>query len=84
MPDGKLDNQLNLALDLPQQVRDKTLDLNVGFIPDLKVWELIVKFSGNISRIADELGAIVVPLQNEYAIITIRDDLIDLYLIIRK
>jgi subtilisin family serine protease len=77
MPDGKLDNQLNLALDLPEQVRDKTLDLNVGYIPDLKTWELIVKYSGNIGRIAEELGAIVVPMQNEYAIITIREDLID-------
>ncbi|WP_051685526.1 S8 family serine peptidase [Clostridium sp. KNHs205] len=76
MADGKADNQLNLALDVPEQVRDRTLDLNVGFIPEVKLWELIVKFSGNISRIAEELGAVVVPLQNEYAIITIQQELI--------
>lgn len=78
MPDGKLDNQLNLALEVSEQVRDKTLDLNVGYFPDLRTWELIVKYSGNINRIAEELGAIVVPLQSEYAIITIREDFIDL------
>lgn len=77
MPTGKADNQLNLALDVSEQTREKTLDLNVGYIPAIKTWELIVKYSGNISRIAEELDLIVVPLQNEYAIITIREDLID-------
>lgn len=77
MPIGKADNQLNLALDVTEETRDKTLDLNVGYIPEIKTWELIVKYSGDISRIAEELDIIVVPLQNEYAIITIREDLID-------
>ncbi|MFV0342449.1 MAG: S8 family peptidase [Anaerocolumna sp.] len=76
MPDGKADNQLNMAIEVPEDVREKTLDLNVGYTPELKTWELIVKYSGDISRIANELEAIVVPLQNEYAIITIREDLI--------
>lgn len=76
MADQKLDNQLNLALDVNEATREKTVDLNVGYSPDTKTWELIVKYSGNISRIADELDLIVVPLQNEYAIITIREDLI--------
>jgi subtilisin family serine protease len=77
MPDGKIDNQLNLALDVSEQTREKTLDLNVGYQPLTRTWELIVKYSGNIARIAEELDLIVVPLQNEYAIITIREDLID-------
>lgn len=73
---GKADNQLNLALDVPEDVRAKTLDLNIGFIPEVKIWELIVKYSGDLSRVASDLGATVVPLQNEYAIITLRQDLI--------
>lgn len=77
MPDGKADNQLNLALDVSEETREKTLDLNVGYQPATRTWELIVKYSGNITRIAEELELIVVPLQNEYAIITIREDLID-------
>jgi subtilisin family serine protease len=77
MPIGKADNQLNLALDVPNQTREKTLDLDVGYNPVVNMWELIVKYSGDIMQIAEELGLIVVPLQNEYAIITIREDLID-------
>ncbi len=77
MPDGKAENQLNLALDLTEQTRERTLDLNVGYIPEVNMWELVVKYSGDINRIAEELDLIVVPLQNEYAIITIREDLID-------
>lgn len=77
MQSGKVDNQLNLALDVSEEVREKTLDLDVGFSPVLNTWELIIKYSGDISRIAEELDIIVVPLQNEYAIITIREDLID-------
>lgn len=76
MADQKLDNQLNLALDVNEATREKTVDLNVGYSPDTRTWELIVKYSGDISRIADELELIVVPLLNEYAIITIREDLI--------
>lgn len=77
MPIGKADNQLNLALDVTEQTRERTLDLNVGYMPEIRTWELIVKYSGDISRIAEELDIFVVPLQNEYAIITIREDLID-------
>lgn len=77
MPDGKAENQLNLALDVSEETRSRTLDLNVGFIPEVNMWELIVKYSGDISRIAQDLDLIIVPLQNEYAIITIREDLID-------
>lgn len=77
MPTGKADNQLNLALDVSNATREKTLDLNVGYTPVTDTWELIVKYSGNISRIADELDMTLTILQNEYAIIRIREDLID-------
>lgn len=77
MPTGKADNQLNLALDVSNATREKTLDLNVGYTPVTNTWELIVKYSGNISRIADELDLTLTILQNEYAIIRIREDLID-------
>lgn len=78
MADQKLENQLNLALDVDEATREKTLDLNIGYSRETRTWELIVKYSGDIGRIAEELGIIVVPLQNEYAIITIREDYIDL------
>lgn len=77
MDSGILDNQLNLALDVPEGVRDDTLDLNVGFIPETNSWELIVKYSGSLDRIIQELNIGVVELSNGYAIITIAEDLID-------
>lgn len=77
MDSQKIDNQLNLALDVTEETREKTLDLNVGFQPETKRWELIIKYSGDIQRIKEELDLTLVELQNEYAIITIREDLID-------
>ena len=33
MPDQKLENVLNLALDATEEERDKSLELNVGYNP---------------------------------------------------
>jgi subtilisin family serine protease len=77
MTDGKLENQLNLALSVPEAERDKTINLNVGYMPETNMWELIVKYSGSLERIRQELQISVVELINEYAIITIPEYLID-------
>lgn len=74
---GIIDNQLNLALDVPENVRERTLDLDVGFEPETNTWELIVKYSGSLERIVQELNIGVVELSGGYAIITIPEDLID-------
>lgn len=77
MPTGKADNQLNLALAVPETVREKSLDLDVGYAPEIKTWELVIKYSGDLSRVANDLAITITQLQNEYAVITIREDLID-------
>jgi subtilisin family serine protease len=76
MNSGIIDNQLNLALDVPNAVRERTLDLDVGFEPETNSWELIVKHSGSLDRIEQELNIGVVELSNSYAIITIPENLI--------
>lgn len=76
MADQKLENVLNLALDATEEERQKSLELDVGYDAILREWDLIVRYSGSLDPIR-ELGAGVVELQNEYAIITIREDLID-------
>ena len=76
MPDQKLENLLNLALDATEEERDKSLELNVGYNPIEREWDLIVKYSGSLDCVR-ELGATVVEMQNEYAIVTIRETLID-------
>lgn len=76
MENGKLDNQLNLALNTEEVQRIKTLDLNTGYDAETKTWELIVKYHGNILRIQEELEISIVLLMSGFALITIREDLI--------
>lgn len=77
MPNGKLENELNLALDIPEADRAKTLNLNVGYSPNTNTWELIVKYSGSLDRIREELDISAVELMRGYAILTIPEYLID-------
>ena len=77
MPNGKIDNQLSLSLEVPEATREKTASLDVGYTPDTKMWELIVKYNGNLERVRQELGISAVELFNEYAILTVPENLID-------
>lgn len=77
MNSGKVDNQLNLSLETPEAQRQRTLELNVGFNEETREWELIVKFNGNLSDVANELGFSYVELLNGYAVITITEDKVD-------
>lgn len=75
MANQKLENMLNLALDATQEERQKSLELDVGFDAIEREWDLIVKYSGSLEEIR-ALGIKVVELKNEYAIITIKENLI--------
>ncbi|MBH1939400.1 S8 family serine peptidase [Mobilitalea sibirica] len=74
MDSGVIENELNLALEVPETTREKTLDLDVGYSPITNTWELIVKYNGSLSRIEEELDVLIVELMNEYAIITIPEE----------
>ena len=78
----KLENQLNLALETSEEIREQTRDLGVGFDPLTKTWELIVKYNGDLETIfAREPAAngriVVEPLIAGYAIVSIPEDLVD-------
>lgn len=75
-PSGKIDNMLNLALDVPEQERQKSITLNTGFSPDTDLWELIVRYTGSLERIRQQLQISAVELTNEYAILTVPQYLI--------
>ncbi len=77
MPSGKIENQLNLALESTPEQREKTGNLNVGYNPNTDMWELIVRYTGSLDRVRQELGVSAVELTNEYAILTIQQYLID-------
>ena len=68
MASQKIENLLNLALDATAREREKS----VGYDPVEKEWELIVKYSGSLEAVR-ALASRVVELQNEYAVITIRE-----------
>ncbi len=78
MPSGKIENQLNLALEVPEETRLKTGSLAVGYSPDTKTWELIVKYHGSLDRIRNELNISAVELANRFAILTVPDPLVNL------
>lgn len=76
MTSQKLENLLNLALDATEEEREKSLNLDVGYHPIERKWDLIVKYSGNLDQVR-ALSDQVTELQNEYAILTIRESLIE-------
>ncbi len=76
MDSQKIENVLNLSLDSTEQEREKSQILEVGFDREQKTWEVIVKYHGDISQLADEVIKVEV-LINGYAIITIPETLID-------
>ena len=46
MPDQKLENLLNLAMNALPHERAKSENLNVGYDPTTRLWDVIVKYSG--------------------------------------
>lgn len=72
MTTQKFENLLNLALDSTEAEREKSLELNVGYEPEDQEWELIVKYSGSLEQLR-EIAVQVTELQNEYAIIVIKE-----------
>jgi len=77
MTSQKLENLLNLALDSTEDEREKSLNLNVGYNPIDREWDLIIKYSGNLDRVR-EIASGVTELQNEYAIIRIAESRINI------
>lgn len=72
MTGQKVENLLNLALDATEEEREKSLQLDTGYNPIEKSWELIVKYSGNLDMVR-EAAEQVTELLNEYAVIVIRE-----------
>ncbi len=76
MNDPKMENLLNLALEATPREREQSLNLNVGFDEEENTWELVVKYHGDLSGLRKQ-GIRVVELQNEYAILTVPEALVE-------
>lgn len=72
MDSQKFENLLNLALDATEAEREKSMILNEGYNPIEREWDLIVKYTGPVETLK-KLASQVVELQNEYAIITMKE-----------
>ncbi len=83
----KRENLFNLALETPEQERERTGNLNVGFDPAVRSWEMIVKFHGNLQAAVEQLEASLTEEESArikvevliagYAILTVPEVLVD-------
>lgn len=78
MPDQKLENLLNLAMNALPKERAKSENLNVGYDPTTRLWDVIVKYSGPESGLGGERIQ-VVPLLGSYAVVTLPETEISAY-----
>lgn len=77
MDSEKIENQLKLALASPESERQKTADLNIGYIGGAtQIWELIVRYAGSLEPIQEELGIDTIELLSGYGILYVPQFLI--------
>lgn len=70
MADQKLENLLNLALVSTEEERKKSLNLSGGNEGSPRMWDVIIKYSGNIEALSGK-GIRAVPLLGGYAVLTL-------------
>lgn len=76
MENQKRENLLNLALSATPEEREQSGNLEVGFNPQERTWELIVRHSGSLAGLAEE-GIRVDELLNGYAVLVVPEHLLD-------
>lgn len=73
----KLDNQLNLAMDLSEGNLSKSQELSTGYNPEDNSWDLIVRYGGNVDEIKN-LANSVKELGGGYAIVNANKMFVDM------
>jgi len=69
----KLDNRLNLFLSMTNSEKKIASHMMDGYEPLQKTWRLIVKYSGDIRKVAKAFNADTDILNDKYAIVSIRE-----------
>lgn len=78
MNSAKIENLLNLALDVGEQERMRSPELSVGFEPADNTWEVIVRYFGELQSMQALFPDWqITELLNEYAIIRLPESQID-------
>lgn len=76
MTESKVSPELYIAIDLSEEEREKSLDLNVGYSEEFEEWELIIRYTGSLEQIRSELKVSIEELLGGYAIVRIPQYLI--------
>ncbi len=76
MADQKLENLLELALDTPEETREKSENLSAGYDAADNQWEVIIRYTGDIAELDGEFTQIT-PLLGGYAILRLSEDMLD-------
>lgn len=71
MTESKISPELNMALGISEEEREKSLNLNVGYSEQFEEWELIIRYTGSLVEIQEELGITIEELLGGYAIVRI-------------
>ncbi len=69
----KIDNGLNLAFDVSEEDRTKSINLNEGYLGEDR-WEVIIRYIGNIDRISKQAISVTLLLNNFAIIIATKDN----------
>ncbi|MCM1154114.1 MAG: S8 family serine peptidase [Ruminococcus flavefaciens] len=84
MDSQKFENILNLALDTEEEVRERSLELNIGYEKEDNTWELIVKYHGSLQQglspffdLPQGRGLQIEELIAGYAILTVPESFIE-------
>ena len=72
----KIENQFQLALDVTEEERIRSGDLQVGYNEATNTWDVIILYSGTLERVRN-LAESVTPLLNQFAVVRIREEQIE-------
>lgn len=77
MNDQKLENILNLALESTESERLRSENLNVGYDPDNRTWEVIIKYTENLENVR-QIAEEVTELFGGFAVVRLKEDAMEL------
>lgn len=69
MTESKISPELNMAIGISEEEREKSLDLNVGYSELFDEWELIIRYTGSLEAIKEELDISIEELLGGYAVV---------------
>lgn len=72
----KIENLLNLALGTGEEERRKSEELDVGYSSEQRMWELIIKYSGELEE-TKQIANTVTELLNGYAVVTVDEEKVE-------